>query len=301
MKVAVITSFGDPSVLRVSDAPRPDPDRGQVLARVHAAGVNPAEILARAGAFHLQAPAIIGFEFAGVVEAVGPGVDEDLVGKRVAGWPDSATQGSSAEYTVSSNYTTIPDGVSFEDAAATVIGADNAARALGLLHLRAGETLVVTGASGALGSAAVQFARHQDVTMIGVASEANADFVRSIGATPVAHGPGLVGRIRAAAPSGVDAALDTAGKGLLPDLVEVLGSPVRIVTLADRDAARHGVEFSAGHSGNRDHRPVRKALELIAAGEWTTRIGRSFPLADAAEAHRLVATGHTGGKVILIP
>ncbi|MBF0815544.1 NADP-dependent oxidoreductase [Microbacterium paludicola] len=301
MKAAVITSFGDPSVLRVAEAPQPTPGRAQVLVRVHAAGVNPAEILARAGAFRLRAPAIIGFEFAGVVEGVGPGVDESLVGERVAGWPDSATQGSYAEYTVSSNYATIPDGVSFEQAAATVIGADNAARALGLLNLHPGDTLVVTGASGALGSAAVQFARHRGVTVIGVAGTSNADFVESLGAIPVAHGPGLVARIRAAAPDGVDAALDTAGKGLLPALIEVLGSPERVVTLADRDAAKHDVAFSPGGSGNRDHRPVQEALDLIAAGAWTARVGRSFPLAKAADAHRLVATGHTHGKVIILP
>ncbi|WP_349425983.1 NADP-dependent oxidoreductase [Microbacterium sp. LWS13-1.2] len=301
MKAAVITSFGEPSVLQVAEAPRPVPGPGQALARVRAAGVNPAEIQARAGAFRLHAPAIIGFEFAGVVEQVGPGVDESLVGERIAGWPDSASQGSYAEYTVSSNFTTIPDGVSFEEAAATVIGADNAARALGLLNIRPGDTLVVTGASGALGSAAVQFARRRGVTVIGVAGTSNADFVQSLGAIPVAHGPGLVDRIRAAAPGGVDAALDTAGKGPLPALVEVLGGPERIVTLADRDAARYGVAFSAGHSGNRDSQPVREALDLIAAGAWTVRIGRSFPLAEAADAHRLVATGHTHGKVIILP
>lgn len=301
MKAAVITSFGEPDVLQVAEAPRPVPGPGQALARVRAAGVNPAEIQARAGAFHLRAPAIIGFEFAGVVEAVGPGVDEGLVGERIAGWPDSASQGSYAEYTVSSNFAKIPDGVSFEEAAATVIGADNAARALGLLKLRPGDTLVVTGASGALGGAAVQFARQRGVTVIGVAGTANADFVSSLGAIPVAHGPGLVDRIRAAAPGGVDAALDTAGKGLLPALVEVLGSPDRVVTLADRDAARHGVEFSPGGSGNRDSGPVQEALDLIAAGAWTARIGRSFPLDEAADAHRLVATGHTHGKVLLLP
>ncbi|MBQ0890398.1 NADP-dependent oxidoreductase [Streptomyces sp. RM72] len=301
MKAVVIASFGEPSVLRVAEAPRPVPGPGQVLVRVHAAGVNPAEIQARAGVFRLRAPAIIGFEFAGVVEAVGPGVDEGVVGDRVAGWPDSATQGSYAEYTVSSNFATIPDGVSFEAAAATVIGADNAARALGLLNIRPGETLVVTGASGALGGAAVQFARQRGVTVIGLAGPDNADFVRSLGATPVAHGPGLVDRIRAAAPGGVDAALDTAGKGLLPALVDLLGGPDRIVTLADRDAAQHGVVCSPGGSGNRDRGPVQEALDLIAAGAWIARIGRSFPLDEVADAHRLVATGHTHGKVILLP
>jgi NADPH:quinone reductase-like Zn-dependent oxidoreductase len=301
MKAAVITSFGEPSVLRIAEAPRPVPGPGQVLVRVHAAGVNPAEIVARAGAFGLRAPAIIGFEFAGVVEAVGPGADASMVGDRIAGWPDSATQGSYAEYTVSSNFATIPEGVTLEEAAATVIGADNAARGLGLLNLRAGDTLVVTGASGALGGAAVQFARQRGVTVIGVAGAANADFVRSLGAIPVAHGPGLVDRIREAAPGGVDAALDTAGKGLLPALIELLGGPDRIVTLADRDAARYGVAFSPGGSGNRDRGHVQEALDSIAAGTWTVRIGRSFPLEEAAEAHRLVATGHTRGKVILLP
>jgi NADPH:quinone reductase-like Zn-dependent oxidoreductase len=301
MRAAVITSFGDPSVLQVADVPRPAPGPGQALVRVRAAGVNPAEIQARAGAFGLSAPAILGFEFAGVVEAVGPGGDTSLIGARVAGWPDSATQGSYAEYTVSSTFATIPDGVAFEQAAALVVGADNAARGLALLSLRAGETLVVTGASGALGSAAVQFARRRGVTVVGVAGADGADFVRSLGATPVAYGAGLADRIRAAAPNGVDAALDTAGKGLLPALIDLRGGRDRIVTLADRDARRHGVVFSPGGSGNRDRGPVQEALNLTAAGEWIVRIGRSFPLAEAADAHRLVATGHTRGKVVLVP
>jgi NADPH:quinone reductase-like Zn-dependent oxidoreductase len=137
--------------------------------------------------------------------------------------------------------------------------------------------------------------------VIGVAGTANADFVRSLGASPVAHGPGLVDRIRAAAPGGVDAALDTAGKGA-PSRPRRSSRRPR----PDRDARRPRCRTTRRRiqprgSGNRDRGPVQEALNLIAAGAWTARIGRSFPLDEAADAHRLVATGHTHGKVILLP
>ncbi|GAA2227726.1 NADP-dependent oxidoreductase [Promicromonospora sukumoe] len=301
MRAAVITVFGDPSALKEADVDTPSPGRGQVLVRVRAAGVNPIEAKVRAGAFGLPAPAVIGFEFAGVVEALGDGVVGVQPGDRVAGWPDSPAQGSYAEYTLSSNYTSIPDGVTFEQAAATVIGADNAARGLSELHLRAGETLLVTGASGALGSAAVQFARLAGVTVIGVAGPSSLPFVESLGATAVEYGDGLVERVRAAAPQGIDAVLDTAGRGLLPAAIELRGGNERVVTLADADAGRHGVPFSYGNDSNRNSGYVHDALERIAAGEWVTRIGHTLPLAQASEAHRILETGHTSGKIILTP
>lgn len=301
MRASVITSFGGPEVLQEAEVPTPSLGRGQVLARVHAAGVNPAELTARSGGFGLPAPAVIGFEFAGTVEQVGEGVTGVRVGDRIAGWPDSFVQGAYAEYTLSGNYALIPDGVTFEQAAATVIGADNAARGLALLAPERGETLVVTGASGALGSAAVQFARLAGLTVIGIAGRDSLPYVESLGATAVEYGNGLVDRVRKAAPDGVDAALDTAGKGLLPALIELRGGTDRIVTLADLDAGRYRVPFSGGNPGNRQNQFVRNALEHIAAGEWRTRIGRTFPLSEAAEAHRVLAAGHTGGKVILVP
>lgn len=301
MRAAVITSFGAADVLHEAEVDTPVPGRGQVLVEVRAAGLNPAELLARSGGFDLSAPAIIGFEFAGTVAALGDDVTGIEVGARVAGWPDGFTQGSYAEFTLSSNYTTIPDGVSFTDAAATVIAADNAARGLSLLRPNPGETIVVTGASGALGGAAVQFARLQGLTVIGISGRSSLEYVESLGATAVEHGDDLADRVRAVAPGPIDAALDTAGKGLVSTLLDLRGGTGRVVTLADQAAAAQGVTFSAGHPGNRDSRPVREALEHIAAGRWRTRIARTFPLHRAAEAHRTLEAGHTGGKLLLVP
>ncbi|MFC4012679.1 NADP-dependent oxidoreductase [Nonomuraea purpurea] len=301
MRASVITSFGTADALHEAHVDMPVPGRGQVLAKVRAAGVNPAELIARSGGFNLPAPAIIGFEFAGTVAAIGDDVSGVEVGDRIAGWPDSFSQGSYAEFTLSSNYTTIPEGVTFEQAAATVIGADNAARGLALLGPRPGETIVITGASGALGGAAVQFARLQGLEVIGIAGRFSLEYVESLGATAIEYGDHLADRVRAVTPGKIDAALDTAGKGLLPALIELRGGTERVVTLADMAASRYGVAFSAGHPGNRDSRHVREALEHIAAGEWRTRIGHTFPLSQAAEAHRTLEAGRTGGKLLLIP
>ncbi|MBN9792546.1 NADP-dependent oxidoreductase [Pseudonocardia sp. TMWB2A] len=301
MRAAVITSFGAADVLHEAEVDTPVPGPGQVLVEVRAAGVNPAELLARSGDFDLPAPAIIGFEFAGTVAALGDDVTGIEVGARVAGWPDSFAQGSYAEFTLSSNYTTIPDGVSFTDAAATVIAADNAARGLALLRPSPGGTIVVTGASGALGGAAVQFARLQGLTVIGISGRSSLEYVQSLGATAVEHGDDLADRVRAVAPGPIDAALDTAGKGLVSTLVDLRGGTGRVVTLADPAATAQGVTFSAGHPGNRDRRPVREAFEHIAAGRWRTRIARTFPLHRAGDAHRTLEAGHTGGKLLLVP
>lgn len=301
MKAVVITSYGDPSVLQLDDVPTPVPDNDQVLVKVHAIGVNPIELVARSGGFDWPVPVIIGFELAGTVEAIGESVTGVRIGDRVAGWPDSPVHGSYAEYTLSSNYTRIPDGVGFEQAAATVIGADNAARGLALLGLTEGESLVVTGASGALGSAAVQFARRAGVTVIGIAGPSSLAFVEGLGAIAVEYGDNLVDRVRAVAPQGVAAALDTSGKGQLPAIIELCGGTDRVVTLADLDHDRYGVPLSHGDEGNRDSGVVAGVLEELAAGRWTSRVGRTFPLAEAAAAHTLMETGHTGGKVLLIP
>ena len=301
MKAIVITSYGDPSVLQLDDVPTPEPGNDEVLVKVHAIGVNPIELVARSGGFGWPVPVIIGFEFAGTVEAVGEGVTGVRVGDHIAGWPASPVRGSYAEYTLSSNYAQIPDGVGFEQAAATVIGVDNAARGLSLLALSEGETLIVTGASGALGSAAVQLARRAGVNVIGIAGSSSLAFVEGLGATAVEYGNDLVSRVRAVAPRGVSAALDTSGRGQLPAIIELCGGTDRVVTLADLEHERYGVPLSHGHEGNRDRRVVAAALEELAAGRWTTRVGRTFPLADAAAAHTLLETGHTGGKVVLLP
>ncbi|MGH3380010.1 MAG: NADP-dependent oxidoreductase [Actinoallomurus sp.] len=300
MKAAVITAFGDPSVLHEAEVDVPEPAAGQIRVRVQAVGVNPMEGKIRSGAFDLPLPAVLGFEFAGVVDAMGEGVTGVRVGDRVVGWPDGPV-GSYAELTVSSSYVPIPDAVSFEDAAAVLVAADTASRVLAELGVRPDETLLVHGASGAVGSVAVQLAGALGARVVGTAGAGSLDYVESLGATAVEYGDDLVERVRAAAPAGVDAVLDAAGKGALPASIELRGSTDRIVTIADPAAADVGVAFSAGTSANRNLAGVRDALEKLVDGSLAVRIGHTLPLHDAAAAHRLVDSGHPGGKVLLVP
>jgi NADPH:quinone reductase-like Zn-dependent oxidoreductase len=300
MKAVVITAVGDPSVLREAEIDTPEPGAGQIRVRVRAIGVNPLESKIRAGVIPVPLPAVLGFEFAGVIDALGAEVSDVQPGDRVVGWPDGPI-GSYAEQTVSSSYVLLPDAVSFEEAAAILVAADTASRVLAELGVRPAETLLIHGAGGAVGSVATQLAVAHGARVIGTAGEASLEYVESLGATAVPYGDNLADRVRAAAPEGVDAVLDAAGKGALPMSIDLRGGTSRIVTIADPAAGDLGVAFSAGTPANRNLDGVRDALQMLSDGRLTVRIGRVLPLRDAAAAHRLGESGHPGGKILLIP
>jgi NADPH:quinone reductase-like Zn-dependent oxidoreductase len=136
--------------------------------------------------------------------------------------------------------------------------------------------------------------------VIGTASPANHDYLRSLGAEPVAYGEGLAGRVTALAPGGVDLALDVAGSGVLPELIELAGGPEHVVTIADFDGAqKHGVTFSSGDTGRAVH-ALAEIGELIESGRFSLQVARTFPLAEIAEAHRVSEDGHVRGKLVLV-
>ncbi len=136
--------------------------------------------------------------------------------------------------------------------------------------------------------------------MIGTASPANHDYLRSLGAEPVAYGEGLVGRVRALAPDGVTVALDVAGSGVLPELIELAGGPGHVVTIADfAGAKRYGVAFSSGDAGRAVH-VLAEIGQLIESGRFSLPVARTFPLAEIAEAHRVSEDGHARGKLVLL-
>ena len=136
--------------------------------------------------------------------------------------------------------------------------------------------------------------------MIGTAGPANHGYLRSLGAEPVAYGEGLMARVRALAPDGVDTALDVAGSGVLPELVVLAGGPERVVTIADFAGAReHGVRFSSGDDGRALH-ALAEIGELVESGRFALPAGRTFPLAEVAEAHRAIEDGHVRGKLVLV-
>src|SRR6478752_6260539 len=271
MKAVTFTEYGGPEVLHVADVDAPRPGPGQVRIAVRAAGVNPIDWKARSGVMRevmpLQFPVVDGREAAGVVD--------DFARK--------------------------PVGLSWEEAAALPVAVETSLRVFGLLGgVGEGQTLVVNGAAGGVGVAAVQIARARGARVIGTASEANHEFLRSLGVEPTTYGDGMVQRIRALAPDGVDLAFDTAGKGGIPDLVTLTGDPARVATIADFGAAALGVKVTGGGEG-RAPGALDEAAVLVEAGRLSMPVARTFTFAEAGEAHRISFEGHVRGKLVLIP
>jgi NADPH:quinone reductase-like Zn-dependent oxidoreductase len=298
MKAACFGQFGGPEVLEIADLPDPHPGPGQVRVAVRAAGVNPSDWKKRRGLMDPELPQTMGYEAAGVVDEVGEGVADVAVGDRVFGL--SADGAAQAELAVLSWYAPIPPSLDFAGAAALPSAVETATRSLDALGVGAGSTLLVNGASGSVGSAAVQLAAARGARVIGTASLANHDYLRSLGAEPVAYGEGLAGRVRALAPGGVDLALDAAGSGVLPELIELAGGPEHVVTVADFEGAQeHGVRFSRGDDGRAIH-AIAEIGEVVESGRFSLPVARTFPLAEIAEAHRVGEDGHVRGKLVLL-
>ncbi|MDX3489458.1 MULTISPECIES: NADP-dependent oxidoreductase [Streptomyces] len=304
MEAIVYEEFGGPGVLHLErlDPPRPGP--GQVRVAVRAAGVNPLDHKIRngwmEGAFPTRLPATPGAEFAGVVLEAGEGVTEFAPGDEVLGWSATGSYATEA-LAEAASLARKPAGLSWEEAAALPVATDTASRVLDELALAEGETLLLHGAGGGVGSVAVQLAVARGATVIGTASPANHDYLRVLGAVPVAYGDGLVERVRELVPEGVDAVFDASGRGALPASIELRGGTTdRIVTIADGDAAELGVAFSSGGGGPSADRLGANA-RLAETGELRVEIAQVFPLADAASAHALSEGGHVRGKLVLLP
>jgi NADPH:quinone reductase-like Zn-dependent oxidoreductase len=299
MKAIQYSRFGGPEVLEVAELPDPHPGPGQIRVAVRAAAVNPIDWKMRSGAMGGDLPQTTGREVAGVVDELGDGVTDVAAGDRVFGF--AAGGGGAAELALLADYAPIPPSLDFAEAAGLAVAVETAVRTLDLLGVGAGTTLLVNGAAGGVGSAAVQIARARGARVIGTASPNNHDYLRSLGAEPTTYGEGLVGRVRELAPGGVDAALDAAGGGSLPALVELAGGPERVVTIADYAGAQQtGVPFSGGMGTNRAVHALRDIGGPIEAGQFSPAVPRTFPLAQIAEAHRLSESGHPGGKLVLL-
>ncbi len=294
MRAITITRFGEPDVLQLEEVPLPEPGPGQVRVAVKAAGVNPIDWKIRSGAmaeaFPVEFPHILGMELSGVVDAVGEGA-EVAVGDEVFGWSDT---GSYAEYALASNVTHKPSRLSWAEAAALPVAGETALRVLGELEVEPGETLLIHGASGQVGRFATQAAVALGATVIGTSGARSLDEVKALGAIPVEYGDGWLERVREAAPNPVDAVFDASGFGVLADSVTLLGSPDRLITIADAAAFELGLKFSSG-----GEQSAAVLDRLIARDGLNIKLGKSYALTEAGEAHRESATGHAGGKLTL--
>lgn len=297
IKAAQFSRFGGPDVLEIVDLPDPQPGPGEVRIRVRAAGVNASDWKKRQGLMDQELPQTIGYEAAGVVDEAGDLATGVQPGDAVFGL---GAGGAQAELAVLTTWCRLPASLDFTAAAALPSAAETAARALDQLGVTAGSTVLVNGASGSVGSAAVQFAVHRGARVIGTGSPATHEYVRDLGAEPVAYGDGMPGRVLAIVPGGVDLALDVAGNGVLPELTGLAGGADHVITIADFPGAReHGVRFSRGDSGRAEY-ALGLAARLAGAGRFRIPVGATFPLADIAGAHRTGESGQVRGKLVLL-
>jgi NADPH:quinone reductase-like Zn-dependent oxidoreductase len=298
MRAAVYSQTGDPAeVLSVAEVAEPHAGPGQIRVAVRAAGVNPIDWKLVSGMMGgpPERPKVPGVDAAGVVDEIGDGVTGVAIGDAVFGH----AQGSAAEYAVLTAWAPTPDGVPAEVAGGLPVAGETAVRVLDLLDLSPGETVVVDGASGGVGSVTVQVAVSRGLRVIGTAGEANQEFVRSLGALPTTHGAGLADRVRALAPDGVDGGVDTAGKGSVRDLVELTGDPAKVVTIADFGAAELGVQVTTGGGGQGPR--LAQIADLLASGRLQLPVAGTYPLDRIGEAYAESRAGHVRGKLVLLP
>ncbi|MFA4928395.1 MAG: NADP-dependent oxidoreductase [Patulibacter sp.] len=299
------SSFGGPEVLEVVDVPELHAGPGQVRIAVRAAGVNPFDAKVRrgsmaGGAAAPDGPQGLGSDAAGVIDEVGADVTAFAVGDEVLGGgatPTYAEQVLAAPDALVARPANVPWTV-----AGGITGTGRTAyRTLRQLRVTAGETVLVHGAAGGVGFVAVQLATAWGARVVGTASERNHERLRAVGVIPVTYGEGLEDRVRAAVPAGIDAVLDTSGHGVLELSVRLAGGPERVITIADGDAADHGVRFSSGDEGVEMAGALAEIVAMVAEGRLDVPIAGTFPLTAVADAHRESESGHAGGKLVLLP
>ena len=305
----VATDFGGPEVLELVTVELPQPGPGEVTIEVRAVGMNPSDYKGLARGDRASLPKPIGSEVAGVLTAVGPDTEiasgggalgDEVLAFRVTGGYASAVTVPAADVFAK------PAALEFPAAANLLLVGTTAADTLQTVGAAAGETILVHGASGAVGVSVLQQARLLGARTVGTAGERSFDTVRRFGGIPVTYGPGLADRVRAAAPEGLAAAIDTVGTDEAVDVsLELVADRGRIVTIAAFGRADEaGIKAVAGATP--DSAAFRDAvrarlIDLAGAGDLVVPVARTFPLAEAPDALRLLMTGHAGGKLALIP
>ena len=295
--------YGGVDVLDVVDVADPVPGPGELLVRVRAAGINPGESKIREGLLHERWPATFpsgqGSDLAGVVEAVGAGVDGFGPGDDVIGFTDN--RASQAELVVidAAHAAAKPAGVPWEVAGALFVAGATAYAASRAVNPGEGDTVVVSGAAGGVGSLTVQLVRRSGATVIGLASEPNHEWLRGHGVIPVTYGDGVADRIREAAPGGVDAFIDTIGGGYVELALELGVAPDRIDTIADFSApGKYGVK-AEGNAAGASAQTLAELAALIDQGALEMPIAATYPLDQVRDAYTELERNHTRGKIVL--
>jgi NADPH:quinone reductase-like Zn-dependent oxidoreductase len=296
--------FGDIDVLKVVEVARPVPGQGQVLVKVMAAGINPGEASIRKGLLDALWPTTFpsgqGSDLAGTVDEVGPGVAGFAAGDEILGWVD--TRSSQAEFVVAdaAHLVPRPAKVPRDAAGALFVAGTTAYAAVRAVHLNTGDTVVVSGAAGGVGSIAVQLATAAGATVIGLASEGHHEWLASHGVVPVAYGDGMVERIKKASNGRIDAFVDTFGGGYVDMAIEFSVAPDRVDTTIDLAAAQKYGTKTDGNAAAATADVLAELAGRIADGGLEIPI-KAYPLGDVREAFRDLEQRHTLGKIVLEP
>ncbi|RSM39614.1 NADP-dependent oxidoreductase [Amycolatopsis balhimycina DSM 5908] len=305
MKAVRFHEYGGIDVLRVAEVARPVPGPGQVLVEVRAAGIQPGETMIRQGARHGRWPATFpsgqGTDLAGVVVETGPEVRGVAVGDEVIGFTHE--RASHAEFVVVEDVrlTPRPKGLSWEVAGSLAVAGTTAYAAVFAVDLEPGDTVVVSGAAGGVGSLAVQLARRRGATVIGLASERNHAWLAGHGVTPIEYGSGVAERIRQVSGGRVDAFIDTFGEGYVELAIELGVRPERIDTIRDWAAAARVGARTDGEGSAACAVVVGELARLAARGQLEVPIARTYPLERVRDAFRELERRHTHGKIVLKP
>ncbi len=297
--------YGGRDVLYVADVDIPEPSPGEVVVAVRAAGLNPGEAAIREGALEARFPATFpsgeGSDLAGVIHAVGDGVNEFAVGDEVLGW--SERRSSHAEYCAVpvAQLVPKPPQLSWEVAGSLYVVGCTAFVAVRAVDVAPGDTVAVSAAAGGVGTVVVQLLRTKGANVIGIASEANHAWLREHGVTPIAYGDGLADRLLAAAPDGIDAFIDLFG----PEYVQLavdLGIPKdRVETIISFEKAAELGTKAQGSGDGSTPEILSAVAELVASGDIEVPIAAVYPLEKVQEAYAELEQRHTRGKIVLVP
>jgi len=299
MKAIQYRHYGGPEQLEWAQAPDPYAGPGQVRIVVRAASVNPIDWKALSGALagggEPDGPGYLGYDAAGVVDEVGEGVTGVAVGDDVFG----GGVGTQAEYAVLNTWAAKPASVDWAVAAAAAVAGETAERGLRLLDLKAGETVFIDGGAGGVGALAVQMGKALGLRVIASAGEGNQDYLRELGVVPVVYGDGVADRVRDAAGGPVDGVYDVAGKTPIEELIGLVATPSKVVSIANYGAGAAGARLTGGDD-SRGSAALAEVADLLAENKLVIKI-QTFPFDRAREAYDISVAGHVRGKLVLVP
>jgi NADPH:quinone reductase-like Zn-dependent oxidoreductase len=297
--------FGHTDVLYIGELPKPSAGAGEVLVKVKTTGINPIEVSIREGRLEKQYPSTFpsgqGNDFAGIVESIGAEVDLFSAGDEVIGFTNG--RNAQAEYVVvnAGQLALRPAKVSWEEAGGLFVVGTTGFAVVEAVSLKEGDSVIVSGAAGGVGSIAVQIAKNRGAVVIGIAGEPNHQWLKDHGVIPVGYDGNIEENLKAALNGRTaDAFIDTVGKGYVDIAIEMGISPERIDTIVDFEAAR---KYKVKTKGNLDaaNAKVLEALaEMINNRELEIPIAKTYPLNQVKEAYEELEQHHTHGKIILV-